>query len=36
MMVTKEKNIYKGNFENGFLNGLGFIKYTKNNLEYFG
>ena len=36
VMVTYNKDIYKGNFLNGSLNGLGFIKYTKNNLEYFG
>lgn len=36
IMKRGNDEIMKGNFTNGFLNGIGFIKYLGSKIEYFG
>lgn len=35
-MITQKNELMKGNFVNGLLRGLSYIKYFNNNLEFFG
>ena len=35
-LVTANNDTFKGKFVDGFLKGLGYIKYSNNNIEFFG
>jgi hypothetical protein len=35
-LITANNDTFKGKFVDGFLKGLGYIKYSNNNIEFFG